>query len=172
MLQPLYKFEFIPYEFEIKPDACATHMDALAMTLWCMKHVKASTSCFLISKSTVNVPEMAATCPLPIHCAYHLVQANTELILGFEPSAVTDELVARQQLLWKDWVEGLVSLPINLPGFGNACPLTNQIAYSLLHMHGKIAGQMHNHLSTCEISLLRDSMPSVVPLIRCKTPHW
>ena len=161
MLQPPYK-----------PDACATHMDALAMTIWCMKHVKALTFCFLISKFTVDVPEMAATCPFPIHCAYRLVQANTELILGFEPSAVTDELVARQQLLWKDWVEGLLSLPINLPGFGNACPLTNQIAYSLLHMHGKISGQMHmhNHLSTCEISLLRDSMPSIVPLIRCKTP--
>ena len=128
-----------------KADACATHMDALAMTIWCIKHVKALTSCFLISKSTVNVPEMAATCPFPIPCACCLVQANTELILGFEPSAVTDELVARQQLLWKDWVQGLVSLPINLPGFGNACPLTNQTAYSLLHMHGKISGQMHMH---------------------------
>lgn len=59
-------------------------------------------------------------------------KANTELILGFESSAVTDELVARQQHLWQDWLDGLVSITINLPGFSYAHPLTSQTAYSVL----------------------------------------
>ena len=43
------------------------------------------------------------------------------MILGFEPSLLTDDVLARQQLLWRDWLDGLISLPINLPGFGKAC---------------------------------------------------
>ncbi|KAL3153515.1 hypothetical protein ABBQ38_011847 [Trebouxia sp. C0009 RCD-2024] len=41
----------------------------------------------------------------------------TEMILGFEPSATSDDRVARLQSRFNDWVEGLLSLPINLPGF-------------------------------------------------------
>lgn len=45
------------------------------------------------------------------------------MILGFEPSAASDDRVARLQSLWTDWVDGLLSLPINLPGFSKAWPL-------------------------------------------------
>ena len=45
---------------------------------------------------------------------------NTELVLGFDPSHLTDEHVVRQQKLWDVWTQGLFSLPINLPGFGKA----------------------------------------------------
>lgn len=43
------------------------------------------------------------------------------MILGFEPSATSDDRVARLQSRFNDWVEGLLSLPINLPGFSKAC---------------------------------------------------
>ena len=88
--------------------------------------------CSMVSTSIVDIPERAALYLVLTHCACCFVQANTELILGFELSAVTDELVARQQHLWQVWLDGLVSVPINLPGFSNARPLTSQTAYSVL----------------------------------------
>lgn len=45
---------------------------------------------------------------------------NSELILGFDPSHLTDDHINRQQELWEEWIKGLFSLPINLPGFGKA----------------------------------------------------
>ena len=43
------------------------------------------------------------------------------MILGFEPSATTDDRLAKQQSLWTDWVEGNSCLPIKLPGTSKAC---------------------------------------------------
>ena len=51
--------------------------------------------------------------------------------MGFEPSATTDDLIARQQSLWKVWLDGFVCLPINLPGLGKACLLINDAAHKL-----------------------------------------
>lgn len=55
------------------------------------------------------------------------------MILGFEPSATTDDRLAKQQSLWTDWVAGLAGLPINLPGFSKTClqaccPLVSPLA--------------------------------------------
>ena len=109
----------------------------MAMTTCSYQHVRTLMSCIfcfihMVSTSVVDIPESAAACLILTRCACCLVQANTELILGFELSAVTDELVARQQHLWQDWLDGLVSVPINLPGFSNARPLTSPTAYSAL----------------------------------------
>ena len=43
----------------------------------------------------------------------------TELVIGFPISYVTQELLARQKCLFATWLAGFVSLPVNLPGFGN-----------------------------------------------------
>ena len=59
------------------------------------------------------------------------LQVNTELIVGFEQSAMTDELVARQQSQWNAWVNAFVSLPINLPGFGKAPHSISDTAHKL-----------------------------------------
>ena len=52
------------------------------------------------------------------------------MILGFAPSSMTDELLARQQMLWAVWLEGFVSLPINLPGFGEAGLLQKELPFN------------------------------------------
>lgn len=46
------------------------------------------------------------------------MQVATELVVGFDKSFVTKELLVRHQKLWADWLDGFISLPINLPGFG------------------------------------------------------
>ena len=46
------------------------------------------------------------------------LQVATELIVGFGKSFATQELMVRQQKLWSTTLDGFVSLPINLPGFG------------------------------------------------------
>ena len=122
----------------------------VAMTTCSYQQVRTLMSCifcFMVPKSTVDVPNKAALCLFLTHCVCCLVQANTELILGFESSAVTDELVARQQHLWQDWLDGLVSIPINLPGFSNAHPLTSQTAYSVLLIMATFLARCTNHLS-------------------------
>ena len=42
----------------------------------------------------------------------------TELVLGFDRSFATTELLACQQQLFDDLHAGLIALPINLPGMG------------------------------------------------------
>ena len=49
----------------------------------------------------------------------HRLQVVTELVLGFDKSFATPELLARQEALFTVLHGGLVALPINLPGTGN-----------------------------------------------------
>lgn len=46
------------------------------------------------------------------------LQIVTELVLGFDRSFATTELLAHQQQLFDDLHAGLIALPINLPGTG------------------------------------------------------
>ena len=55
----------------------------------------------------------------------YVVQVATELVVGFDKSFATKELLVRHQKLWADWLDGFFALPINFPGFGmfQACDM-------------------------------------------------
>ncbi len=53
-------------------------------------------------------------------CALLPTQVALELILGFDASLLTDATVSRCTDTFVTWINGLFSLPIDLPGTG-AC---------------------------------------------------
>lgn len=54
-------------------------------------------------------------------------QVALEIILGFDDAAIDDELVTRCRSAFRAWVNGLFSLPINLPGFGKPPSAANVV---------------------------------------------
>lgn len=85
-----------------------------------------------------------------IICTVHM-QVATELVVGFPESFINKEMLARQKLLWGDWLNGFLALPINLPGFGMlqhtmhmfmyvytraACVKANHVRPAYSHKHG------------------------------------
>lgn len=54
-----------------------------------------------------------------LHQMIHWLQVVTEMVLGFDRSFATPELLARQEALFTALHGGLAALPINLPGTGD-----------------------------------------------------
>ena len=88
-----------------------------------------------------------------LHQTIHWLQVVTEMVLGFDRSFATPELLARQEALFTALHGGLAALPINLPGTGD---LHHHARHLLRHCLTLVATLPHCCCGTATVLLLCD----------------